>query len=45
MKFYLLINIKMPTIVVVILVFIDRKNFMLSSSVQEESCQYLIFYR
>ena len=34
MKFFLLINIKMPTIVG-ILIFISRKNFMLSSAVQE----------
>ena len=46
MNFFLLINIKMPTIVG-ILIFISRKNFMLSSAVQEESlnCWYLIFYR
>ena len=46
MKFLLLINIKMLTIVG-ILIFISSKNFMLSSAVQEESlnCWYLIFYR
>ena len=35
MKFFLLINIKMPT-VVGILIFINRKNFMLSFAVQEK---------
>ena len=46
MKFFLLINVKMPTIVG-ILIFISRKNFMLSSAVQDESLNglYLIFYR
>ena len=46
MKFFLLINIKIPTIIG-ILIFISRKNFMLSSAVQEESlnCWYLNFYR
>ena len=46
MKFFLLINIKMPT-VVGILIFICRKNFMLSSAVQEESlnCWYSNFYK
>ena len=46
MKFFLLISIKMPT-VVQILIFISRKNFMLSLAVQEESlnCWYLILYR
>ena len=44
MKFFLLINIKMPTNVG-ILIFISRKSFMLSSDVQEEplNCWYLIF--
>ena len=39
--FFLLINIKMPTII-----FISRENFMLSSAVQEESLNYwyLIFF-
>ena len=36
MKFFLLINIKMPTIVG-ILIFISRKNFMLSSALQEKN--------
>ena len=46
MKFFLLINIKMPTIVG-ILIFISRKNFMLNSAVQEKSLNwlYLIFHR
>ena len=45
MKFFLLINIKMPTIVG-ILIFISRNNFMLSSAVQEESvnCWYLFIF-
>ena len=34
-KFFLLINAKIPTIVG-ILIFISRKNFMLSSAVQKE---------
>ena len=44
MKFFMLINIKMPT-VVGILIFISRKNFMLSSALQEKSlnCWYLTF--
>ena len=46
LKFFLLINIKMPTIVG-ILIFISRKNFILSSALQEKSlnCWYLIFYK
>ena len=46
MKFFLLINTKMPTIVG-ILIFISRKNLMLSSALQEKSlnCWYLIFYK
>ena len=46
MKFFLLINIKMPT-VVGILIFISRKNFMLSSALQEKSfnCWCEIFYK
>ena len=46
MQFFLLINIKMPTIVG-ILIFISRKNFMLSSALQEKSLNwwYLIFYK
>ena len=36
MKFFLLINIKMPTIVG-ILILISRRNFMLSSALQEKS--------
>ena len=46
MTFFLLINIKMPTIVG-ILIFISKKNVMLSSDLQEKSlnCWYLIFYR
>ena len=46
MNFFLLINIKMPSIVG-ILIFISRINFMLSSVVQEESFNgwYLIFSR
>ena len=39
MEFFLLINIKMPTIVG-ILIFISRKKFMLSSAVQEEILNY-----
>ena len=35
MKFFLLINIKMPTIVG-ILIFISRKNFMLNSALQKK---------
>ena len=35
MKFFLLINIKMPTIVG-ILIFINRRNFILSSALQEK---------
>ena len=35
MIFFLLINIKMPTIVG-ILIFISRKNFMLSSALEEK---------
>ena len=47
MELFLLINIKMPTIVG-ILMFISRKNyFMLNSAGQVKSlnCLYLIFYR
>ena len=46
MKIFLLINIKMPT-VVGILIFISRTNFMLSSALQEKSLNwwYLIFYK
>ena len=46
MKFFLLINIKMPTIVG-ILIFISRKNFMLSSALQEKILNwwYLIFHK
>ena len=36
MKFFLLINIKMPTIVG-ILISISRKNFIINSAVQEKS--------
>ena len=39
MNFFLLISIKMPTIVG-ILIFISRKNFMLNSAVQEESLNW-----
>ena len=38
-KFFLLIIIKMPTIVG-ILIFISRKKFMLNSAVQEESLNW-----
>ena len=46
MKFFLLINIKMPTIVG-ILMFISRKNFMVTFALQEKSLNwwYLIFYK
>ena len=46
MKFFLLINIKMPTIVG-ILIFISRKNFMLSYALQKKSLNwwYLIFHK
>ena len=46
MTFFLLINIKMSTIVV-ILIFISRKSIMLSSAVQAEgfNCWYSIFHR
>ena len=46
MKFFLLINVKMPTIVG-ILIFIAGKIFMLSSAVQEGGllCWYLFIYK
>ena len=45
-KFFLLINIKMPTIVG-ILIFISGTNFMLISALQEKSlkCWYWFFYK
>ena len=42
MKFFLLIYIKMPTIVG-ILIFISRKNFMLNSAVQEKKFKLIVF--
>ena len=42
MKFFLLINIKMPTIVG-ILIFISRKKFMLSSALQEKKFKLVVF--
>ena len=42
MIFFLLINIKMPTIVG-ILIFISRKKFMLSSALQEKKFNLSLF--
>ena len=39
MKFFLLLNVKMP-IIVGILIFMNRKIFMLNSAVQEESLNW-----